>query len=408
MYSGDGYPFGGLRVLDFGVGAVGVEVGRLLAEYGADVIKLETDKAPDFMRAVVPGGINPMFASSSRSKRSLGINLKSQRGLELVYALVKGADIMIENNGAGVMERLGLGWEKLRELNPRLIFFESHLVGSRGPWNGWVGYGPSTHPVSGLQHLWNYEEDEERPAGSTNIFPDHMVGRVGALGVVAGLIRRERTGLGMHAESAQFETAIGFLADLFAKESLAPGAVHPQGNTSARGVPWGAYRCAGEDEWCAINVRSDAEWEALRAALGDPEWAREPAYATLVGRRAARPRIDAGLEEWTREREPFEVMDTLQAQGVPAGVLEHPRHVLADPQLMERGYLRPVDQPPLGGLIFEGPAFHGSDLPEPIIGPAPLSGQHTRELCAELLDLSDAEMDQLIADGVLEVVQESA
>lgn len=395
-------PFAGLRVLDFGVGAVGVEVGRFFAEYGADVVKVESSLAPDFIRTITPDGMNAAFASSSRSKRGLGVNLKDARGLELVRRLARSADVLIENNGAGVMDRLGIGYESLRAENPRLVYFSSNLTGSRGPWSSWIGYGPSTHPVSGMQHLWNFPEDEARPAGSTNVYPDHFVGRLGALAAVAGLFQRERTGLGYHAEAAQFEGAIGFIGDWLARESLSPGSVHPRGNASERGAPWGAYPCDGEDEWCAISVRSDAEWQALREVLGSPEWAARPELATTLGRIAARDEIDRHLSVWTRAQTPHEVMHRLQARGIPATALHHPAHELADPHLQARGYLQSFEQPQLGRLVAEGPAFRASRLPAPIQRAAPMLGEHSREICREWLGFSDAEIDALFAAGVLE------
>jgi crotonobetainyl-CoA:carnitine CoA-transferase CaiB-like acyl-CoA transferase len=398
----DGHPFRGLRVLDFGVGGVGVEVGRLLAEFGADVIKVETANAPDFIRTIMNSYMNPSFASSSRSKRSFGVDCKSERGRELVQDLVRRADVLIENNATGVMERLGFGPARLRALNPRIVSFSSQMVGSSGPWSDWVGYGPSTHPVSGLQWLWNYPEDADAPAGSTNIYPDHFCGRLGAFGVLAGLVGRERGGRGVHLDAAQFESAIGLLGDLLARESLAPRSVRPQGNASERGAPWGAYRCAGDDEWCAVNVRSDAEWEALRRALGDPDWARDPTYATAPGRAAARAAIDRGLEAWTRQRGPRQAMEELQARGVPAGMLAHPAHHMEDPQLGALGYRTPVEQPGLGRIVLEGVPFRGSDLPRPIITAAPGLGEHTREIARQDLGLSDVEIEALVSRGVLE------
>ena len=395
-------PFAGLRVLDFGVGAVGVEVGRFFAEYGADVVKVESSTAPDFIRTIMPGGMNPPFASSSRSKRGLGVNLKDARGLALVRALARLADVVVENNGAGVMDRLGLGYASLRAENPRLVYFSSNLTGSRGPWSGWIGYGPSTHPVSGMQHLWNYPEDEARPAGSTNIYPDHFVGRLGALAAVAGLYQRERSGVGFHAEAAQFEGAIGFIGDWLARESLDPGSVHPRGNASERGAPWGVYPCAGEDEWVAICVRSDAEWQALRDALESPDWAAAPELETSIGRIAARDALDRHLSVWTRAQTPHAIMHLLQARGVPTSALHHPAHELADPHLRARGYLQTFEQPPFGRLTAEGPAFRASDLPAPIQRAAPMLGEHSREVCRDWLGLADAEIDGLLADGVLE------
>jgi crotonobetainyl-CoA:carnitine CoA-transferase CaiB-like acyl-CoA transferase len=372
------FPFAGIRVLDFGVGIAGVEVARLLGEYGADVIKIESSGAPDFIRGVIPGPMNPAFASSNRNKRSLGVDLKRSSGLALVRRLVPEADVVIENSGAGVMERLGLGYD-----------------------DG-IGYGPNTHTVSGLQYLWNYPEDAGEPAGAANIHPDHMVGRLGALAVASALLRRERDGVGAHVEAAQFEAVIQLLGDLFAVESLAPGSVEPAGNASECGAPWGAYPCEGEDEWCVVNVRSDREWRALREAMGDPDWASPARYDTVDKRRSAAQAIDRGIAAWTCERKAVDVMHALQARGVPAGVVAHPEHQLSDPHLAERGYYRVLDQTALGEISVEGMGFRGTRLPEPRLASAPLLSEHTRPICRELLGLSDGEIDALIAEGVLE------
>ncbi len=397
-----GYPLRGLRVLDFGVGAVGVEVGHLFAEYGAEVIKIETRRAPDFIRIIMSSYMNPSFASSSRSKQSFGVNLKDEKGLALVRELLKQSDVCIENSGTGVMERLGLDPASLKKINPRIVSVSSQMVGNFGPWKHWTGYGPNTHPVSGLQHLWNYPEDEDRPAGSTNVYPDHFVARVGMMSLMAGLIDRERSGEGCHFDVAQFETAINLLGDLYAQESLAPGSVHPLGNARSRGAPWGCYRCEGEDEWCVINVRSDEEWRGLAAALGNPPWASKAEWATAPGRMGDREAIDEMLNEWTQQHPPQRVMETLQAQGVPTGVVAHAAHFIGDPQLAHRGYCKLLDQQGLGTMLVEGPPFLGSDLPEVLISQAPWLGEHTREVASRLLGLTDEDIQALIDDGVLE------
>ncbi len=401
------YPFRGLRVLDFGVGAVGVEVGRLFAEYGADVIKVEATANLDFIRAIMGGAVSPPFASSNRSKRGLGVNLKTEAGRQVVHRLIQMADVIVENSAAGVMDRIGLGYDVVRELNPRVVMVSSQLLGSSGAWSSWVGYGPSTHPVTGLSYLWNFPQDAGQPAGSQNIYPDHLVGRVGAFLAVAALIRRERSGVGGHAEVAQFEVPICLLGDLLMQESLRQGSVRPQGNSSPRGAPWGAYPCEGEDEWCIINVRSDEEWAGLRDAMGDPAWARDPEFASAIGRMRRRAEIDERLIEWTSSRANRDVMNLLQARGVPAAMIQHPRAQAEDPHLAERGYPRPLEQPPIGRVVLEGPAFRGTELPEPIITPAPQLGEHTREICIGLLNMTESEVERLIAEGALEAPRET-
>lgn len=397
-----GYPLRGLRVVDFGVGAVGVEVGRLLAEYGAAVVKVESRHAPDFIRTIMSTWMNPSFASSSRSKKSFGVDLKQQAGRDLVGRLIDGADVFIENNGTGVTERLGFGPDALRARNAGIVSFSSQMVGSYGPWKDWIGYGPNTHPVSGLQHLWNYPEDEDSPAGSTNVYPDHFVGRLGAFAVMASLIGRARSGRGAHVDAAQFEAAVNLLGDLFASESLAAGSVHPQGNASDRGAPWGCYRCAGEDEWCVVSVRSDHEWRSLRTLLGEPEWAKRSDLDRAAGRIAARAHIDEHLDLWTRERDPRLVMESLQAAGVPCGIVAHPGHHIGDPQLAHREYPKLVDQQGLTSMLLEGPGFLASDLPEVIVTQAPWLGEHTREIARDALGLSEQEIERLVDEGVLE------
>ncbi|MEE3328722.1 MAG: CoA transferase [Myxococcota bacterium] len=399
-----GYPLRGLRVVDCGVGAVGVEAARILAEYGAEVIKIESATAPDFIRVIMSSYMNPSFASSSRTKRSFGVNLNDERGRELVRRLVRESDVFIENNGTGTTERLGFGAEALREMNPRIISFSSQMAGAYGPWKDWIGYGPNTHPLSGLQYLWNYPEDEAQPAGSTAVYPDHFVGRLGPVAILAGLIGRARTGQGCHSDAAQFETAIGLLGDLFAKESLEAGSVLPVGNSSERGAPWGCYRCADDDveEWCVINVRNDEEWQGLGRAMGNPEWTMDSRFAQAPGRVADVAEIERELEKWTRTKTPREVMELCQRESVPCGIVAHPGHHMSDPQMLHRDYAKPVEQQELSTILLEGPAFLGSDLPDVIIGQAPLLGEHTREIAQELLGLSLAEVESLMAEGVLE------
>jgi crotonobetainyl-CoA:carnitine CoA-transferase CaiB-like acyl-CoA transferase len=225
---------------------------------------------------------------------------------------------------------------------------------------------------------------------------------VGALAAMAGLMGRRRTGRGLVAEAAQFETALGMLGDILAAESLERGSVHPQGNSSTRGAPWGCYPCAGDDAWCVVCVRDDEAWRGLRSVLGDPDWSADPTHDTTAGRLARRSDLDAELAAWTSKRPAREVMETLQAAGMAAGIVAHGGDLLEDPHLVARGFAQWVEQPGIGRVAFEGTPFRGSDLPAPVVKHAPWLGEHTRELAREKLGLSDAEIEALVADGVLE------
>lgn len=395
-------PFAGLRVLDFGIGGVGVECARLFAEYGADVIKIESRTYPDFIRTVTGSEMSTSFASSSRSKRSFGVDLKSAEGRRLVLELARQADVVVENNSTGTMDDLGVGYDDLKAANPRLVMVSSQLLGSHGAWADWIGYGPSTQPLGGLVHLWNYD-DQEFPAGSTAIFPDHLAGRVCALAAVAALLRRERTGRGGHAEVAQIESVTGMIGELLWKAAFEPGSVGPRGNRNERGAPWGAYRCLGEEQWCVITVRDDRDWAGLKRALGEPGWANDPAYATAAGRHAAHDAIDAALGAWTAERDRLGVCEALQAEGVPAGPMFTATDQMDDPQFQAWEYGRSIHQPELMATFdLEGPAFRATGMTDVFVDRAPQLGEHTREIATSPLGLTEAEVDALLASAVLE------
>ena len=399
-------PLAGLRVADFGHGGVGVEISRILAEYGADVIKIESRTYPDFIRVVLGGEMSPSFASSSRSKRSLGINAKTDEGRRLLLDLAAGAgdaprfDVVVENGSTGVMDDLGLGYRHFAAANPDVVMVSSQLMGSSGPWSAWRGYGPNTQVSGGMTHLWDYP-DVERPSGSQSIFPDHWAGRMGALAAVAAVLGRRRGVMdrGCHAEVCQVEQVVGVMGDLLARESLQPGSVGPQGNRRDRGAPWGLFRCEGDDQWVAICCRSDAEWTALADLIG----VDDAALAALDARRGRESEVEQVVSSWTRTLSKHEVTDACLAAGVPAGPMLTSSQQLQDPHLAARGYLVELDQPPIGAMTFEGPAFAATGMVGADIRPAPGLGQHTQEIVAELGLDGDA-VDGLIARGVLETV----
>ncbi len=394
-------PFENLRVLDFGIGGVGVEAARLFADYGADVIKVESKVYPDFIRVVMGTQISGSFASSSRTKRGLGINLKLEEGRRLLHELARHADVVTENGSTGTMDSLGVGYEALSKTNPRIVLASSQLLGDHGAWADWIGYGPSTQPIGGLVHLWDYRDGTE-PAGSTSIFPDHLAGRLLAISALAAIFRRMRTGRGAHASVAQAEAVANMLGDLLLKEGVAPGTVKPLGNRSERGAPWGCYPCTGHDQWVAITVRDDEDWAKLKVAIGDPEWAKDPRYATAAGRAADHDAIDAKLAEWTRARSTKTVTSTLQMFKVPSAPMYTARDQLHDPHFQARGYPRWIEQQVAGWMAMEGPCFQASGMSDVQLFQAPLVGEHTREIAREILGLSEQEIEAQLAAEVLE------
>lgn len=393
-------PFDGVRVLDLGTAGAAPEIARLLAEYGADAIKVDNPRRPDLFRQMGPDGMGPLFASSNRSKRSLGADLGTECGLDIVKALIQKSDIIVENLPTGVLDGFGLSWDVIHQLNPDALVISSQTMGSHGPWKDWRGYGANTQPPGGMSYLWAFP-DVDRPMPASSAFPDHIVGRLGAVIAAAFVVGRPRIDRGAKIEIVQAEVAINLLSDILLGESIEPGSAQPQGNRSPRGAPWGVYPCAGEQRWCVITCRDDRDWDGLKAALDHPAWADRADYASAAGRRADHDAIDAHLSSWTAARSDTDVMTTLQAFGVPAGKMMYTMDLATDPHLVSRDYVREIEQPPLGRLLVEGPGFHAPDLSGPIEMAAPTLGEHTRQICEGVLGLDSDEVDRLVTERVL-------
>jgi crotonobetainyl-CoA:carnitine CoA-transferase CaiB-like acyl-CoA transferase len=388
----------GLRVLDFGHGAVGVEIGRMFAEFGADVIKIESRAYPDFIRLQTGGENTPSFTSSNRSKRSLGVNAKKKRGRDLLLQLASLSDLVIENNAVGVMDSLGLGFEHLSQANSDITMVSSQLMGTTGPWAEWRGYGPSTLAPSGVLSLWDYADTAD-PTGGGTIFPDQFVGRLGAVAALAALIGREAGTLsGAHVEIAQIEAAAGSIGDLLAAESVEPGSVHPLGGAHESKSPWGVYPASGVDQWVVINCRDERDWSGLlKASDGVLEgWSYE---AALGENRGA---VNRQLALWTSTLDKYEVARRCQREGVPAGPVLCGAELATDPHSRARHFPVEIDQPDLGPMVLEGPAWDSAAMPPPIYRPAPTIGQHTVEVARELLGLDEEAIEELFETGVFE------
>lgn len=399
-------PLSGLRVLDLGVIVVGAEQSRLLADQGADVIKIENSAFPDGTRRSRDGSpVSLPFAAGHRNKRSLGLNLRAERGNRLFLKLVAQSDVVMTNFKPGTMDSLGLGYEVLKTVNPRIIVTDSSAFGPGGPWSKRLGYGPLVRASAGLTEQWRYPGEADGFGDASTIYPDHVAGRVAAIGVLALLIRRLHTGRGGTVSTSQAEIILSHQAtDIAARALTAAGAAGGAiAEHVAHDAPWGVFPALGDDEWCVVTLRSDEEWRALCSTMGRPDLATEPELATRAGRDQARARIDALLIDWLATRTPHEAMETLQAAGVPAAAMLRVQDLPDFALFRERGFLAPARHPryrePL--LMETGPARF-SHLAEPALAPAPVLGEHTRDIARTLLDLSETEIEKLIESGVLE------
>lgn len=399
-------PFEGLRVADFSWVGVGPISGKYLADHGANVVRIESSTRADNLRTAGPYKDNQpgwnrsqFYGEFNTSKRSLALDLKHPRAREVVDALVGWADVILESFTPGAAARLGFGYEDAARRNPSVILVSTCLMGQTGPLAKLAGYGYHAAGIAGFYDLTGWPD--RAPVGPWNAYTDTIAPRFLTATLLAALDHRRRTGEGQHLDVAQLEAALHLLApELLARQATELGFTR-QGNRCPHAAPQGAYPCAGEDEWCTIAVEDDAQWRALRAALGEPAWARAAGLETVAGRLAAHDAIDAQLAAWTRTRAPREIMHTLLAAGVPAGHVQRSRDLQDDPQLRHRRFHRFFDHPEMGRIPYSGHAFRISGYDHGPRFAAPLLGGESFEVLAEELGFEPDRIADLMAAGAL-------
>jgi crotonobetainyl-CoA:carnitine CoA-transferase CaiB-like acyl-CoA transferase len=392
-------------VLDLGVIVMGAELSRLLADMGADVVKVENLAFPDGMRWLSPGGVlTAAIAWGHRNKRGLGLNLRDPRGVQMFLQLVGEADMVLSNFKPGTMEQLGLSYDVLSKANPRIVVGECSALGADGEWSTRMGYGPLVRAACGLTALWAYPERDDGFCDSGTIYPDHAAARAQAVGVLSALLRARRTGAGALVKAAQSETILSELSTELLRESLEPGSVRALGNPGEFDAPQGVYPAAGDDEWVVVEVSGDQQWRALAAVLGLPDLIGDPRFASAEARLAHRRQIDDLVWAWTCRRSPWHAMEVLQHAGVPAAGMRRIVDLLDDPQMAAREHYAQLLQPQLGAVIpaERSPARYAR-IADPPQRPAPLAAQHTRSVAADWLGLTEAQIDAAIEAGILEL-----
>ncbi|MCV7420108.1 CoA transferase [Mycobacterium yunnanensis] len=379
-------PLTGLRVLDLGVIVAGGELGRLFADMGAEVIKVESKAYPDGLRQSPPG--QPMsrsWALTHRNEVSLGLDLRSPDGAELFRRLVAASDAVFANFKPGTLAALGFSYEELTKVNPRIVLAESSAFGSTGPWSERMGYGPLVRATTGVSRLWASADPEDTGFyDATTIFPDHVVARITAIAALAALIARTDTG--GHVHVSQAEAAVNQLATSYVVEAAKAAGFHVADDDALHAV----YPCAGEDEWCVVSVRSAEDRAALAATFGLEAL---PADATALQQCVA---------AWTAVRDKAEAVEALQRAGVPAGSMHRAVDVLGDPQLTFRKLYADMVHPLFAApMPSETHPAHFRRIADAPLRPAPMPGEHTRQIACEVLSLDAVEIERLIAAGVL-------
>jgi len=400
-------PLEGLRVLDLGVIVVGAETGRLLADQGAEVIKVENRAFMDGARqSDTRERVSHGFSVGNRNKLSLGLNLRDACGAELMRDLIAKSDVLLTNFKPGTMESLGFDDDTLRDINPAIVVVESSAFGSSGPWSKRMGYGPLVRAAVGLTTLWRHPDAPEGFGDDMTVYPDHAAARVAVAAIVAALIARRRSGNGSKITVAQMETVFVQLSTDYLRESLQPETMIARGNVGQFDAPTGVYRCHGEDAYCVVAVDGDTDWINLATVIGRDDLAHRADLSTADGRLAHRAEVDHAVGVWAALLEPHDAAAQLQVAGVAAGAAAHVKDLLDDPQLAHRHALGQLPQPgwdePL--TVETGIALFDAIAP-PALNPAPVMAQHTRWVCQTILGLSDSDVDKLAEEGVLALAE---
>ena len=399
--------FEGVKFLDFSWVVVGPSVVRYFADHGAEVIHVESASNVDVLRVIppfkdeVPGvDRSGYFANYNCNKYGVTINLRNPKGVELARRLVKWADVVVESFTPGVMKRFGLHYEELKKIKPDIIMASTCQLGQDGPLASFRGFGVQGASLAGFWGITGYPGGP--PTGLYGAYCDSLAHRYLMIAILMALKYKRRTGKGQYIDQSQTESGIHFLAPALLDYVVNGRVWEPGGNRNPLAVPHNAYRCQGDDRWCVIAISTDEEWEAFTKAIGRPDWVQDPKFATFPKRKENEEELDKLVEQWTTNYPAEEVMYSLQKAGVPAGIVEKAQDLHQDPQLKHRNHFWVLEHPVIGHHTYDAPAFRLSKTPAEPRTPAPCLGEHNELVCSQILGLSNEELTELLAQGVLE------
>jgi crotonobetainyl-CoA:carnitine CoA-transferase CaiB-like acyl-CoA transferase len=406
-------PLEGLRIVDLTMGWAGPLGTMLFADFGAEVIKVEGPGRMDWWRGGSVSQPNPdmsdleerrweqspVFCGVNRNKLELVVDLKRDEGRAVFERLVAVSDVVVESFSPRVLPGLGLGYERLREINERIILMSLPAVGSTGPWAHYVGYASTTEAMAGLPALCGH--DGGGPILQTPSIADPFAGLNGAVALALALYERERTGEGQRIEVPHLECAVPLIGEALMDFVLNGRIRERHANGDPTLVPNGCYPCLGDDRWVVVCVHTDEEWSRLCAAMGSAELAADPRLENAAGRVEHRAEVDDAVAAWTSARTPHEAMETLQAAGVVAAAVNNEADLLSDPQVAATGGFVDIDRSYAGVHPYPGVTVKMSATPGGIRRPAPLFGEHNTYVLRDVIGLTDEEIEALRAEGVI-------
>lgn len=393
-------PLTGMRVIDLSQIMAGPTCSMMLADMGADVIKVEKLPGGDDSRAYREPRVNQVsapFMIMNRNKRGIAVNLKLVQGRSILLRMLENADVLLENFRGGALEKLGLGYDMLSAANPGLIYCAISGYGRSGPYAGKGGFDLIAQGFAGLMSVTG--EPGGPPVKNGNPVSDINAGMLAALGITAAYVHKLKTGQGQMVDTSLMEAALqqtGWHAAVYFATGQSPG---PAGSAHLLTAPYQAFQAS--DGWINIGGANQSNWERITEVLGHPEWREDPRYATNTNRMANLASLTAAMNAVLRTRSRADWMAAFDASGVPAGPVHTIGEALSHPQTLARGMVVDLVHPQAGATRAIGCPIHFSETPSRIDRPAPMLGEHSREVLREYR-YTDAEIDGFVADGVIE------
>ena len=400
-------PFSGLKVWDMSWVGVGPLTARYLADHGATVVRLDSSKRPDILRTAPPfqkgqpGLDSSMFYGDYNcSKLGLGLDMAQPQGQEIARRLALWADVLIESFTPGNLAKWGLDYETLRHEHPSLVMLSTCMQGQTGPRAHYPGFGNLMAAHSGFYAVTGWPDGTPVPVYGA--YTDFIAQRFTTCALVAALDHRRRTGQGQYIDVSQFEAASQFLGTELLDYAVNERVADRAGNAAPSAAPHGVYPCRGEDRWVAIAVEGDAAWQALKQKMGAPAWAEDDRFQTLSGRLTHQALLDQHLGDWTRDQDGRALMYLLQPE-VAAAPVQSQSDLYEDPQVLYRGYFVELEHSVMGRVPYNGSQAVLSQTPALLSRASPCVGEDSLYVLEQLLGMDPAEVDQLVAAGVVEV-----
>jgi crotonobetainyl-CoA:carnitine CoA-transferase CaiB-like acyl-CoA transferase len=400
-------PLSDVKVLDLMWAMAGPASTRMLADYGATIVRVESARRFDAVRTVGPfhnskpgPDSSGLFFNMNAGKHVISLDLSQEAARAVILDLARWADVVTEAFTPKAMRAWGFDYESLREVKPDIIMLSTCLMGQTGPLAQYAGFGNLAAAISGFTNMAGWLD--RPPAGPFGAYTDYIAPWFNATAILAALEYRRRTGQGQHIDLSQAEASLHFLGPALLDDTVNSHIRSRDGNRDLNYAPHGVYPAAGTDRWVAIAVTNNEQWQALCTAMERPELLADERFASASARLAHQEELDAQVAAWTKDQDLFQAEEKLQAGGVPASAVRTMHELYSDPQLVHRGHFVNLDHPTFGKTTVEGSRFTLSRTPACVEGSAPTLGRDNHYVLEKILGYSAERITQVVAAGVLE------